>query len=77
MDLLAASVPQKLAVPQLVSSTSENIEISAPAPSFDGGDTVTHYAFMRDEGPLTDFTTPVIVDAVSVTTHDFTGLDSN
>ena len=52
---LAASVPMKLNVPSLVSSTEDSITIEAPEASFDGGDVVTEYVFRRDDGPATAF----------------------
>jgi hypothetical protein len=52
---LAASVPMKLNVPSLVSSTKDSITIEAPHASFDGGDAVKEYVFRRDDGPATAF----------------------
>jgi len=52
---LAASVPSKPNAPTLVESLSISIEVKAAAPSFNGGDTISSYAFRRDLGPLTQF----------------------
>jgi hypothetical protein len=53
LDLLAASVPQKLSAPTLVSSTANSIEMKTAYPQFDGGSAETLYAFRSDNGPLT------------------------
>lgn len=72
LTLLAASVPQKLAQPQLVTSNAASITIQAIA-AFDGGDKITHYVFMRDDGPLTDFQTRV---QSSSSFYTFEGLEA-
>ena len=40
LNLLAASVPQKLQAPTLVSATSTTIQIRASPPQFDGGSAI-------------------------------------
>lgn len=72
LTLLAASVPQKLAQPQLVTSNAASITIKAVA-AFDGGDQITQYVFMRDDGPLTEFLTRVQSSSSSYT---FEGLEA-
>ena len=52
---LAASVPMKLAVLTFESSTPTSITLRAPIPSFDGGQSLSLYAFKRDNGPSTAF----------------------
>lgn len=54
---LAASVPMKLALPTLVTSTLDSITVEASGSSFNGGDDITLYAFRRDDGPATEFLT--------------------
>jgi hypothetical protein len=44
LDILAASVPQKLGTPVLISSTTSAIKIQA-LPSFNGGDPITQFVF--------------------------------
>lgn len=55
LDLIAASVPSKLAIPIIVISTQTTITLSASEPQFNGGSAVTQYVFARDNGPLTSF----------------------
>lgn len=71
LDLLAASVPQKLSLPIMVVSTQSSIEIEATSPQFDGGSPVTLFVYMRDSGPLTPFEPQVTSSDAQYT---FTGL---
>jgi len=74
LDLLAASVPSKLQAPTYVSSSGDSVEISAQAPSFDGGDAVTTFVFRRDDGPLTEWEAQ---ETDAGNTFDFTGLSAS
>jgi hypothetical protein len=69
--LLSASVPQKPQAPILVTSTENSIEVSSNV-SFDGGDSISHFVFTRDDGPLTQFTEEAVV---SQNSYKFTGLN--
>jgi hypothetical protein len=55
----------------LISSTSSSVTVEATA-SFDGGDMITAYTFVRDDGPLTDYQTHVTHSASS---HTFEALE--
>jgi hypothetical protein len=39
----------------LILSTLTTIEVEAPEPSFNGGNEITEYVFIRDDGPLTSY----------------------
>jgi hypothetical protein len=69
MTLLAASVPQKLAEPLLVESTATSVQIQAVA-AFDGGDDITAYIFIRDDGPLSSYQSQVSQAEATYTFED-------
>jgi hypothetical protein len=54
-----------------VQSTLTTIEVEAPEPSFTGGDSITQYVFVRDDGPLTSYLTQ---ETSTTNTFTFEGL---
>jgi len=73
LNLLSASVPQRLSAPTWSSSTSTSIKVQWSTTSFNGGDDVTGYLVRGDNGPLTAWQTAVSTASL---TNDFTGLST-
>lgn len=60
--------------PQIVSSSTTDINVDWEYVSFDGGDNVVSYNLQIDSGPGTAFNAPVTTNLM---TYDFTGLTTS